>query len=113
MNKQFLFVLFSMFALSNAMESSIIEGASYFVSKVKNFSYARLGEIPHQEVVLKEIFNALEPGGILSITELIFDPHFQRKSSVLRLTHSIGFKEEKSFGSWWAYTLHLEKPVTY
>lgn len=37
-----------------------------------------LGEIPNREAALKEIFGALKPGGILSVTETIFDPHFQR-----------------------------------
>ena len=37
-----------------------------------------LGEIPNKDAALKEIFDALKPGGILSITEVIADPHFQK-----------------------------------
>lgn len=70
-----------------------------------------IGEIPNQEIALKEIFNALKPGGILSITEIIFDPHYQRRNTVLALARAVGFKEKKKFEDWFAYTLHLEKPT--
>jgi len=69
-----------------------------------------LGEIPNREVALKEIFDALKPGGILSVTEIIFDPHFQRRSTVLKIANAVGFQEKNLFGNWSAYTLHLEKP---
>ena len=69
-----------------------------------------LGEIPDQAAALREIFKALKPGGILSITEIIFDPHFQRKSKVLARTCGVGFQETAFFGNAIAYTLNLEKP---
>ena len=69
-----------------------------------------LGEIPDRRAALKEVFDALKPGGLLSITEVIADPHFQRKSTVRELTSAIGFKEISCFGNRVAYTLHLEKP---
>jgi predicted methyltransferase len=40
-----------------------------------------------------EIFEALKPGGILSVTEVVFDPHFQGRSSVRELAAAVGFKE--------------------
>ncbi len=70
-----------------------------------------LGEIPNQEAALKEIFDVLKPGGMLSVTEIIFDPHFQRRSTVRKLAGAVGFREKKTFGSCIAYTLNLEKPV--
>lgn len=68
-----------------------------------------LGEIPDPMSALKEIHNALIPGGILSVTEVIFDPHFQRRETVLRMAQAAGFKEKNFFGRSLAYTLHLEK----
>jgi len=68
-----------------------------------------LGEIPNREDALKEIFAALKPDGILSITEIIFDPHFQRRSTALRIAESVGFREAKRFGNCISYTLNLEK----
>jgi len=69
-----------------------------------------LGEIPNREAALKEIFDALKPGGILSVTEIIFDPHFQRYSKVLQLASMAGFREKNRFGNSIAFTLNLEKP---
>jgi SAM-dependent methyltransferase len=70
-----------------------------------------LGEIPDQVAALKEIYDALKPGGILSVTEVIFDPHFQRREAVLQATQATGFREKNFFGRRLAYTLHLEKPA--
>ena len=71
---------------------------------------AVLGEIPNQELALKEVFDALKPGGILSITETVFDPHYQSRSKVLQLANSLGFRKKEIFGSVLAYTLNFEKP---
>lgn len=70
-----------------------------------------LGEIQNREIALKDIFDSLKPGGILSVTEIILDPHFQRRGTVLRLAHAVGFREKKAFGSCIAFTLNFEKPV--
>ncbi len=69
-----------------------------------------LGEIPNREAALKEIHDALKPGGILSVTEIIFDPHFQSRKTVAKIAESVGFKENKCFGNRIAFTLNLEKP---
>jgi ubiquinone/menaquinone biosynthesis C-methylase UbiE len=69
-----------------------------------------LGEIPDRPAALKEIFDALKPGGILSVTEIIFDPHYQRRSTILRLAAAVGFQEKTFFGNRFAFTLNLEKP---
>jgi ubiquinone/menaquinone biosynthesis C-methylase UbiE len=69
-----------------------------------------LGEIPEQRAALQEIFDALKPGGILSVTEVIFDPHFQSRHKVTRLAEAVGFREKNFFGTRLAFTLHLQKP---
>jgi ubiquinone/menaquinone biosynthesis C-methylase UbiE len=68
-----------------------------------------LGEIPDQEAALKEVHSALKPDGILSVTEVIFDPHFQRRETTLRLAQAAGFQEKNFFGRKLAYTMHLVK----
>jgi ubiquinone/menaquinone biosynthesis C-methylase UbiE len=69
-----------------------------------------LGEIPDREAALREVFAALKPGGMLSVTETIFDPHFQRRDMVLRLADAVGFREKAFFGNRMAFTLNLERP---
>jgi ubiquinone/menaquinone biosynthesis C-methylase UbiE len=71
---------------------------------------AVLGEIPDQRAALQELFDALKPGGILSVTEIIFDPHFQSRRKVTQLAEAVGFREHKFFGTRLAFTLNLQKP---
>ncbi len=68
-----------------------------------------LGEIPEQGAALKEIYEALKPGGILSVTEVIFDPHFQNREMVREVAGKSGFREIGFFGKRLAYTMHFEK----
>lgn len=70
-----------------------------------------LGEIRDRERALAEIFEALRPGGVLSVTEVIFDPHFQRRELVRRLAMAAGFREKAFFGNRIAFTLNLERPI--
>lgn len=72
-----------------------------------------LGEIPNREAALKEIFDALKPGGILSVTEVIFDPHYQSRDTILRLADPVGFKEQVFWGNRFAFTLNLVKPTAH
>jgi len=69
-----------------------------------------LGEIPNQAAALDEIFKTLKPGGILSITEIIFDPHFQGQRKVRTLAHAAGFEESNLFGNRIAFTLNFTRP---
>ena len=69
-----------------------------------------LGEIPDQEPALREIFSALKAGGILSVTEIVFDNHYQSRETVQRLAAACGFREKAFFGNRLAFTLHLERP---
>ena len=69
-----------------------------------------LGEIPDKTTAMKEIFECLKPSGLLSITEVIADPHFQTRKNVLAVTGSVGFVEKDFFGNQISYTINLEKP---
>lgn len=71
-----------------------------------------LGEIPGREAAFRELFHALKPGGILSVTEMIADPHFQSQETVRKLGNSVGFREKALFGGRFAFSLLLEKPRT-
>lgn len=68
-----------------------------------------LGEIPDQPAALAELYRALVPGGILSITEVLPDPHYQPLKKVRRLAKEAGFQTELAHKSWRSYTLNLKK----
>lgn len=70
-----------------------------------------LGEIPNREAALQEIYDAVKSGGILSITEIVFDPHFQSRRTVARLAGAVGFIEHSFFGNRIAYTVLFRKPL--
>jgi len=69
-----------------------------------------IGEIPDRKAALEEIFASLKPGGILSVTEVIADPHFQRRDSVIHLAESAGFVAREFFGNRISFTINFEKP---
>jgi len=69
-----------------------------------------LGEIPNRAKALKEIYGALKPAGILSVTETVFDPHFQRRGTVSRLAGEAGLVPVESFGNRMSFTMNFQKP---
>lgn len=68
-----------------------------------------LGEIPDRQAALRELFHALKPEGILFVAEVIFDPHYQDRKTILRLAGSVGFHERACSGNRFAFTLSLGK----
>ena len=70
-----------------------------------------LGEIPEKLAALREIHQSLRPGGVLSITEVLPDPHYQGLSHVRTLVADSGFRELSLFRGWLSYTLNLGKPA--
>jgi hypothetical protein len=45
------------------------------------------------------------------VTELVFDPHFQRRATLRRLAARAGLRERAVFGPAFAYTMHFERPA--
>jgi ubiquinone/menaquinone biosynthesis C-methylase UbiE len=73
------------------------------------FLCTALGEIPDRSAALTHCYRALKPGGRLSITELMLDPHYQRRSTVQRLAEEAGFRFASIQGGWWYYTANFLK----
>ena len=68
-----------------------------------------LGEIPEQSQALQEIYDALKPNGLLSVTEVIPDPHYQSQKRVRRLAEGVGFGLTQTYGNALAFTMHFRK----
>jgi ubiquinone/menaquinone biosynthesis C-methylase UbiE len=73
------------------------------------FLCTALGEIPDRAAALCQCHRALKPGGVLSITEIIGDPHYQSRSVVRRLAEAAGFRLQSIQGRWWFYTVRFIK----
>jgi ubiquinone/menaquinone biosynthesis C-methylase UbiE len=69
-----------------------------------------LGEIPDRVAALRQCFQALKPGGVLSITEMAGDPHYQSRATLQRLAEEVGFRLQSLQGKWWFFTAHFIKP---
>lgn len=70
-----------------------------------------LGEIPNKHDALAEVNQALKPGGVISITEVIPDPHFTSRKKVRLLCTEAGFVEMALFDTTFGFTINFVKPV--
>jgi ubiquinone/menaquinone biosynthesis C-methylase UbiE len=74
------------------------------------FLVTTLGEIPDRAAVLRQCFQALKPGGVLSISEMLPDPHYQSQAKVQRLAEAAGFRFDSLQGRAWLFTANFVKP---
>jgi len=74
------------------------------------FLCTALGEIPDRAAALAQCHRALKAGGVLSITEMFGDPHYQFRATVQRLAEAAGFCLQSVTGGWWMFTANFVKP---
>ena len=74
------------------------------------FLVTTLGEIPDRAGAIAQCFRALKSGGILSISEMLPDPHYQSKTTVKRLAQAAGFRLQSVEGGIWLFTANFVKP---
>ncbi|HMN13065.1 MAG: class I SAM-dependent methyltransferase [Bellilinea sp.] len=68
-----------------------------------------LGDIPDREATIQQCYAALKPEGILSITEIFPDPHYQSRATVQRLAEAAGFRLQAMLGPWYLFTANFAK----
>jgi ubiquinone/menaquinone biosynthesis C-methylase UbiE len=68
------------------------------------------GETRDRASAVRELYAALKPGGVLSVTEIFGDPDHRRPATVRREVEAAGFRLVRSFGGFPAFTLNFEKP---
>jgi len=69
-----------------------------------------LGEIPNQEDALSEIYEHLNPGGLLTVCEVLPDPHYQSQATVWKLAERTGFTPRVVHRNYRSYTMNLTRP---
>jgi ubiquinone/menaquinone biosynthesis C-methylase UbiE len=74
------------------------------------FLVTTLGEIPDRAAALAQCFRALKSGGVLSISEMLPDPHYQSKATLKRLAEAAGFRLQSVEGGMWLFTANFVKP---
>lgn len=84
----------------------IVPAASFDVV----FLVTTLGEIPDRAAALAQCFRAVKQGGVLSISEMLPDPHYQSRATVQRLAEAAGFRLQTVQGGLWLFTANFTKP---
>jgi SAM-dependent methyltransferase len=71
-----------------------------------------LGEIPESDRLpaLREALRVLRPGAVLSISEVMFDPHYRFRNDVVKLCRQAGFELASIEGSLFSYTATFRRP---
>jgi ubiquinone/menaquinone biosynthesis C-methylase UbiE len=69
-----------------------------------------LGEIPDRRAAMAELASTLRPGGLLSVTEVLPDPHYQSRRTVEGWALEAGLHRVAYFGSVLAFTANFAKP---
>jgi ubiquinone/menaquinone biosynthesis C-methylase UbiE len=69
-----------------------------------------LGEVPDRPAVMERAFRALKRGGVLSITEMFGDPHYQSRATVKCFAEEAGFGLQSIEGKVWFFTANFVKP---
>lgn len=73
------------------------------------FLVAVLGEIPDPVRALREIHRVLKADGVLSITEMLPDPDYPLRRTVVRWCREAGFELAEKGGNFFYYTLNFRK----
>ncbi|MBN1874968.1 MAG: methyltransferase domain-containing protein [Anaerolineae bacterium] len=66
-------------------------------------------EIPDRDRALAEVKRVLKPGGLLAITEWLFDPDYPLMSTTAKQGMDAGFVVDAALGDLWTYTVRFKK----
>lgn len=68
-----------------------------------------IGEIPEPHRAIAEFHRVLKPVGTLAFSELLMDPDYPTRRTLVKLAGQAGFKLKSQSGSFFSYTLIFEK----
>lgn len=75
------------------------------------YMIATLPEIPGPVEALRECSRVLKPGGLLCLSELLFDPDYPLRSTEKRWAEAAGLVLEEEYGGLVCYQLVFVKPI--
>lgn len=68
-----------------------------------------IGEIPEPVRAMREFYRVLKPSGTLAFSELLPDPDYPLRRTLVRMAAQAGFRLKRKLGNFFAYTLVFEK----
>lgn len=68
-----------------------------------------LGEVPDKQKALAEMRRVLKPSGFVAVTEFFTDPHYLRRSTLIRRGGAASLILDAAAGGVWNYTLTFRK----
>ena len=68
-----------------------------------------IGEIPQPGRALGEFHRVLKPSGTLAFSEVLLDPDYPLRSTLVRMARRKNFRLKQGMGNFFAYTLVFEK----
>jgi ubiquinone/menaquinone biosynthesis C-methylase UbiE len=71
-----------------------------------------LGEVSDHRAAVADIAGALKPSGLLSVTEVLLDPHYQTRRAVERLATTAGLEPAGMWTGPLAFTANFRKPTS-
>ena len=70
-----------------------------------------LGEVPDPTDALRTLYTALKPRGVLSVTEILIDPDYISRETVIQMAADAGFRIDRQFGNLLMFTVNFRKPT--
>jgi len=70
-----------------------------------------IGEIPDPRKAVREIYRVLKPGGLLTFTEILIDPDYPLRSTLIRKFTTLGFEVKEIIGGFFHYTIIFRKTI--
>ncbi len=86
--------------------TAVLEPGAYDLA----FLVTVLGEIPNRDLAVAQVQDALKPGGILSFTEVLGDPHYQRRADLHQRCVAAGLEPAGYWSSGLSYTANFRCP---
>ena len=68
-----------------------------------------IGEIPDANKAISEFHRVLKPTGLLAFSEVLMDPDYPLKKTLIQKADHAGFHLKKKLGNFFSYTLVFDK----
>ncbi len=68
-----------------------------------------VGEVSDRKALFLRLTELVEEDGLISISEVFPDPHYQTQKSIKHMAHEAGLHVADNYGNFWAHTTNLSR----